>query len=204
MTWKEFQLWYRQKPTQSSDQDEIFAFKQNALLPALDALGVTYAFILDEEDYVLVRIETTIEDEPRVKSALEQAILGSPRFSHVNIGPWDPEVDARNRIQKVLAQLPALGFPPSPPGNAWTITGDFPTHTVQGSLKVAPMPLDDKIRESATYMAKVAGEFTLAYLRHMPSRVEDRWLKSLFVHLLLDSISTWQGDEKQIRGFPYI
>jgi hypothetical protein len=204
MTWKEFRLWYRQRPAQTSDIDEIFAFKKHVLVPALDGLGIDYAFILDEPDFVLVRVEVSPDAEARAKVAFEQAIQGSSPFSKLTTEDWSPEADARDRIQRALIQLQAMGAPANLSGKGWWIQGDYPTNTVVGSLQIREMPIDEKVRESASFMAKVAGEFTLAYLRSMPSRVEDRWLKSLFAHLLLDSISTPQDEEKQIRGFPYI
>ena len=38
----------------------------------------------------------------------------------------------------------------------------------------------------------------------MSYRVEDRWLTSLFLHLILDSISIWQKEEGESREFPYV
>ena len=75
---------------------------------------------------------------------------------------------------------------------------------LNGSWNVGGQDLEEKIDEFARFMSEVAGTFTLAYLQSMPRRVEDRWLKSLFIHLLSDSISTPQNEESEIRAFPYI
>ena len=53
-------------------------------------------------------------------------------------------------------------------------------------------------------MTRVLGVFTERYLLEMPFRVEDRWLMSVFLHLMLDSISVWHLEEKEIREFPFI
>ena len=68
----------------------------------------------------------------------------------------------------------------------------------------APENLDKQVTAFSIFMSRVVGKFTKAYLKEMPYRVEDRWLISVFVHLILDSISTWKNEENEIREFPYV
>ena len=75
--------------------------------------------------------------------------------------------------------------------------------TPDGKWAAAPEDLDKQVVAFSTFMSKVVGKFTKAYLKEMPYRVEDRWLMSIFVHLILDSISIWQKEENESREFPY-
>ena len=63
-----------------------------------------------------------------------------------------------------------------------------------------PDDLNLKIEKFARFMSKVVGKFTRAYLEEIPERVDDRWLLSVFIHLLLHSISE-QRSEIEIRQF---
>ena len=54
----------------------------------------------------------------------------------------------------------------------------------------------------AKLMTKVLSRFTREFLREIPEYIEDRWLMSLFIHLLLNSISIWH--ETEVRMFPYV
>ncbi|MHC3130040.1 MAG: hypothetical protein IBV52_08215 [Candidatus Bathyarchaeota archaeon] len=63
--------------------------------------------------------------------------------------------------------------------------------------------MDLKKKEFAVFMTKVVGKFTRAYVKEMPRIVKDRWLLSVLLHLLLNSISVDKVQEKETREFPY-
>jgi hypothetical protein len=63
--------------------------------------------------------------------------------------------------------------------------------------------LELKIEEFSVFMTKVVGKFTRAYFQNMPRKIQDRWLLSVLIHLLLNSISLDQIQEKETRDFPY-
>jgi len=172
--WYEFQL--RWKDGYRYNPDEDFAFKKTALVPLLDRLGVKYAFILDEPEYVLTRLEPESEGaKAEILAELKKAVQGSTPFSTVTVDRWVPEDDARKRIVEALGRLgQVIKIPEQFKGPGWWIRGDFPTNTVAGSLELGEQDIDQKIAEDAAFMAKVVGEFTLAYLRNMPRRIEDR------------------------------
>jgi hypothetical protein len=206
--WYEFQLRY--KPGYQYNPDGMFAFKQKMLMPLLDRLGVSYAFILDEPEYVLVRLKLNSEEaREEARKGLEGVVAASLEFSALTVDRWSPEADARNRIQAALGRLSAVAqLPTDFKGPGWQIMGRVPSGALAGSLIIKDQDLDEKVAEFAAFISEVAGQFTLAYLRTMPGRVQDRWLKSLFVHLLLNSISTPNmpngGEEQEIREFPAI
>ncbi len=103
--------------------------------------------------------------------------------------------DARNRI---LSCKGRVGLARSAQG--WKVSGK----NESGKWVVASEDLNRQQIAFANFMARVAGKFTRAYLEEMPYRVEDRWLMSLFLHLMLDSISIWQKEESEAREFPFL
>ncbi len=195
--WREVRLWYKSGAT----LDGVFSFKRESLAPLLRKEGVSYAFILDEPEFVLARMELDSEGEARLTVELESVVRTSTQFSKVTFEEWSPVQDARTRIVDALARLRAAGGVSSGlEGPGWQVLG----RDSDGTWKVGNQEFDEKVADFARFMSEVAGRFTLAYLQSMPRRVEDRWLKSLFVHLLLDSVSTPQNEEAEIRAFPYI
>ena len=187
--WFEIRLWYSNRP----NPDDLFNFKKQKMLDVLDKNKIGYFLVLDEPDFVLLRIEGTRELAENVKTSMETS--SSELFSHATFETWSPERDADTRISesRTRGRLPEME-------GEWKFIGKDQT----GKWQVAP---EDKAKMQfafATFMSRVCGQFTRAYLKEMPSRVEDRWLMSVFVHLMLDSISTWGEEEKQLREFPAI
>jgi hypothetical protein len=207
--WVEYQL--RWVAGLRYDPDAVFLFKKEVLLPALDACHIDYSFILDEPEWVLVRVQ--VEDDQRkaeILGKLLTAIQGSPLFSTITVDVWSPEKDARDRITGALQRLGhSVALPPGFKGPGWRVYGQAGTQAQPGSLAIAEQPIEEKVEEFVAFITHVAGRFTEEYLRAMPRRIDDRWLKSVFVHLLLNSISTpmtpdGKGEEGETRGFPPI
>jgi len=120
---------------------------------------------------------------------------------------WSPEDDARNRI---LSAAKRIGLQ-LPPGKGWKAVG-IESYRVELGLgphfKLEPQwrytyeDLDLKVEMFAKFMTKVLSKFTREFLREIPEYIDDRWLMSLFIHLLLNSISIWH--ENEVRMFPYV
>lgn len=191
--WHEFRLWWDINP----NQDNVFAFKKTYVIPILEKYGIEDFLMLDERDFVLLRINIDSESSKRVHSDLEEIIKIEPIFSKVTVGSWSPVTDAKDRI---LAAREQVKIPVEIPEGGWMIKGK----TSDGEWAVAPEDLNKQVAAFSIFMSKVVGKFTKAYLKEIPYRVEDRWLVSVFLHLLLDSVSTWQPEEKEIREFPYV
>jgi hypothetical protein len=192
--WHEFRLWFKNSKRPA---DDMFTFKQKHILPILERYEIEDFLMLDEPEFMLLRINTNDESSSQIYSDLEKVMLVEPFFSKVTVESWFPAEDAKNRIltAREKAKLPA-GIPEG----GWMIKGKTPN----GYWAAAPQDLGRQVEAFSVFMAKVAGRFTKAYLKEMTYRVEDRWLMSVFLHLLLDSISTWQQEEDEIREFPYI
>ena len=191
--WHEFRLWW----DINRNPDDVFAFKKTHVLPILEKYGIEDFLMLDEPDFVLLRIDIDGETAKRIRSDLEETIKPEPIFSKLTVESWSPITDAKNRI---LAARERTKIPAEIPEGGWMIMGKAP----DGNWVVAPEDLDKQVAAFSIFISKVVGKFTKAYLKEMPYRVEDRWLMSVFLHLILDSISTWQKEENEIREFSYI
>lgn len=178
--------------------DRLFRFKKE-LLPVLDKYGIKDFLILDEGDYFLLRVELddkTVED---FKEELDKLVAKTSDFTDVKLETWSPEGDAKRRILGARGRAIERGvsFEEIPEGG-WKIESWRDDRWI-----VEPDDLDEKIEKFARFMTRVIGKFTRAYLEEIPERVDDRWLLSVFIHLLLHSISE-QRFERQTRAFPAI
>ena len=128
---------------------------------------------------------------------LKESIQREMFFSKLTVAAWYPTADARKRI---LSARQRAKVPAEIPRGGWMIKGK----AQDGTWIAASENLDKQVTAFSSFMCRVVGDFTKAYLKEMPYRVEDRWLMSVFLHLILDSISVWQTEENEIREFPYI
>ncbi|MFC2001414.1 hypothetical protein ACFLUZ_02790 [Chloroflexota bacterium] len=200
--WHEFGLWY--VDASNPNADDIFAFKKIHLLPMLERYGMEDFLMLDEDKFMVLRIDTNGEYAKRIFSDLEDSIQTGRPFSRVTMGSWSPITDAKNRIlsaREEVKKLPEIqGLSEIPPGG-WMIKGKTPN----GKWEATSEDLDKQAEAFSIFMSKVVGKFTKAYLKEMPYRVENRWLMSVFLHLILHSISTSTClEEAEIREFPYV
>ena len=190
--WHELRLWYGTP----KNQNHLFEYKRTHMLSVLATHHIANFLVLDETDFVVLRIEANKSIVEVVKLSLEGSI--STLFSRITVEDWSPTKDARDRILSAKGKLPAL--PSANPDDGWAVHGK----NQDGQWVITPENLDRQVSAFSTFMARVLGQFTGYYLREMPYRVEDRWLMSLFVHLMLNSISTWRSEEQDIREFRYI
>ena len=168
-------------------------------MPTLDKYRIGYFLILDEGDYFLLRAEVGNETAEDLKKEFDRLVGESSDFDDVTVTSWSPENDARQRILEARERAVQRGisFQGIPEGG-WKIENRDGIHWI-----VKPENLDVETGKFAIFMSKVAGKFTRAYLEEMPKRTDDRWLLSVFIHLLLHSVSE-QRFEKETRAFPAI
>ena len=192
LEWCEFRLWYGEKV----NVEKLYNLRK-LLLPILDEHEIEDFLVLNEPKFVLFRVEVEEETKKDIEKSLEVLVEQlESTFSRVTIEKWDPEEDARDRI---LGAAQRLGLKLEE-GKGWMIAGREPLNRNW----VVPIQdnLDLKIREFAVFMTKVVGKFTRAYVKEMPRIVKDRWLLSVLLHLLLNSISMDKVQEKETREFP--
>lgn len=154
--------------------------------------------VLNEPKFVLFRVEIEEDIIKEIKKSLDEIVKQSEgKFSKVTDEKWNPEKDARDRIigasQRIGLKLEE--------GKGWMIVGREPLNQ---NFVVAIDDLDMKIKEFSTFMTRVAGKFTRAYFEQMPRRIIDKWMLSVLFHLLINSLSYNQIEEKEIRKCPYL
>ena len=153
--------------------------------------------MLDEPEFLLLRVAVDDRLAKPIESSLKDTMQSESIFSNLTMESWSPVTDARERI---LAARKRANVPEEIPEGGWMITDK----AANGKWMVAPEDLDRQVSAFSSFMSRVVGKFTKAYLKEMPYRVEDRWLMSVFLHLALDSISVWQKQENESREFPYV
>jgi len=190
--WCELRFWYANLPQPLI----LYEFKRDAVLPILQEYGVHGFLVLDEPEFMLLRIETDAQTSDAIKAHFEQIL--PPHFSKVTVNAWSPTDDARNRTLSAKKRFLGSLLPDNDSG--WKVQGKNADH----GWIVSPQDIDGQVEAFARFMTRVLGVFTERYLLEMPFRVEDRWLMSVFLHLMLNSISIWNPEEKEIREFrPY-
>jgi hypothetical protein len=178
--------------------DKLFHFKKS-LLPILDKYAVKDFLILDEGKYSLLRAEVSNEVAKDMKEDFDNLVKGNFDFVKVVPTTWEPKDDARWRIDEARKRATDelhISFE-GIPNKGWKIEAH------DGNWIAKSDDLNLKTEKFAKFMSKVVGKFTRAYLEEIPERVDDRWLLSVFVHLLLHSVSE-QRFERETRAFPWI
>ncbi len=168
------------------------------LLPILEKQNILDFLILNEPEFVLLRVQVDDPSRGEIEKLLVDLVAQSQgNFARMTIENWSPEDDARGRIVSAARQL-GLQLQD---GQGWMIAGREPLNR---KWVPAEDDLDVKTREFAVFMTKVVGQFTRAYVNQMPRRIGDRWLLSVMTHLLMNSISLNIIEENEIRRFPYV
>ena len=189
--WIEFRFCYSGRPSPS----QLFEYKRNILLPVLRSREIEHFLLLDEPEFMLVRTPPSNGLGEELPSILDSSL--APIFTRITVERWSAIEDARNRI--LSSKMKLLNQPLPDDGQGWEVRGK----NGQGQWVITPAGLDAEVEAFAKFMTHVSGKFTEAFISEMPSKVENIWLMSLFLHLMLDSVSIWQTEENLIREFPY-
>jgi hypothetical protein len=193
LEWYEFRLWYGERLA----RETLYELRR-LVLRILEKYHIEDFLMLNEPKFALIRVQVSEETKSGIEHSLKELVNASQgAFSNVSIETWVAENDARDRI---LGAAQRLGLQLQE-GKGWMIAGREP-------LNRQWVPTSDdlnlKIQEFAAFMTRVAGKFTRAYVEHMPRRIEDRWLLSVVLHLLLNSVSVDGVQENETREFPYV
>ena len=194
----------------------LYKIKHEVILTILDRHGIEEFIMLDEIGYgfILLRINVTKDEAETIMKEIINYLRSKPNYSKYfdftkepKIIEWSPESDARNRI---LSAAERVGLQ-LPPRKGWKAVGikDYkielglwPHFRLEPQWEYAYEDLDLKVEVFTKFMTKVLSKFTREFLREIPEYIDDRWLMSLFIHLLLNSISIWH--EAEVRMFPYV
>ena len=192
LRWHEFQLWY----FKTAIPEDLFDFKKKYLLPLYDRPGVKGFLTLDEPDFSLARVLVEDDTAQELKTYLETAIAGGNLFSRVTAAAWDPKRDA---VERIVGARARAGIDDEIPPGGWQITG-----MSDGKWVACTQDLEKQAESFSIFMSRVLGSFTRAYIQEMPHPVKDRWLMSVFLHLMMNSISIYNDEEDEVRRFPAV
>jgi hypothetical protein len=192
LVWTEFQVIYGEK----INYKKLYDFRK-FVLPILDEHKINDFLILSEPTCVLLRVEINEQNRENIRKILTAMVETSEDgFSDVKVGEWNPEKDARDRILKVAKDLRIV----LNEGKGWMVAGREP---LNNHWVVTEDDLELKVTEFSRFMTRVVGRFTRAYFENMPRIAQDRWLFSVLLHLLLNSVAFDQKQERETRDFPY-
>ena len=197
--WREIRLWYSESGP--INWHDLYVFKRNKIMPILKDLGIRDFLVLDEPQWLLLRVEVDDKTLKEIKQKLENSIAKNWVFRDVTIAEWSPEEDAKGRILSARERARTrvgVSFQGVPEGG-WRIIGIKDWRWI-----TEPDDLERMTREFALFMSRAVGQFTRAYIEEIPDGVDDPWMLSVFIHLLLNSISVWQNLEQAARNFPFI
>jgi hypothetical protein len=201
--WCEIQICYSEAFKSRPNWSDTYRLKREGLVPILDKYKIDDFLTLDEPGFVLFRVEIDEAILGQIMADLKEFIGKEQSFSGINAVDWSPEEDARARILSAKQRAMEMGvsFLGGVPDGGWKILGiDQANKRWQGG----PDDLERKVAEFSRFMARVNGQFTRAYLKEIEIGVDDPWMLSVFMHLLLDSISVWHNTENMARAFPFI
>jgi len=193
----------------------LYSIKREIFLTVLNNHGIEDFVILDEINvgFILLRVNVAKDKAELIMKEITDRIRSRAKdgyhkyfdfMKEPKIVEWAPEDDARSRIMSAAGRI-GLQLPP---GKAWKVAGmkckiiSWPYFHLAPQWKYEYEDLNSKVETFTKFMVKVLGRFTREFLKEIPEYVDDRWLMSLFIHLLLNSISIWH--ENEVRMFPYV
>ena len=117
-------------------------------------------------------------------------------FKNISLEDWNPINDARKRILDANNKI----GPKLTDDKTWRVFGKDYSND---KWKLIEEDIELKIKDFEIIMTKIIGKFTKSYIENMPRMLDDRWLLSVMIHLLLNSISLNNYEEKEIREYNY-
>lgn len=190
--WREIRFWYADEVS----REHLYDYKREVILPVLEEFGISSFLFLDQNRFLPLRINCSEKTYDELFTHLEGDL--PPMFTRISKEAWSPAFDAENRIISAKQRLSGDDYLYGKVG--WKILGK--DENDQWLIDIEDLEM--QVEAFSVFMTDVLGVFTKQYIEKMPYMVEDRWMLSVFVHLLLDSISVWQDVEDEVREFPYV
>jgi len=192
LVWKEYKLIVTDPPMYQGH----FGLIKKELIPYVKRRCLDFwitNYWNQNEDFILFRVKGNTTQHKRVENLLNKLISKSLINRYI-ISTWNPRKDAKTRINNLATRIP--NFNPK-------------THRIEAFtnvLTVYPDPnFNERMKQLMTLFESL-GECTKILYTNLKSKPEDKWIMSLFIHLLLNSLD-YSGpnppsDEVNIRSIP--
>ena len=191
--WKEYKLTITDPP----NYKDHFELIKDELIPFIDKHCLPFwitNYWNQTEDYILFRVKGDQTELSSVTSYLN-GLKNMGLIVRFKPKPWDPRTDAQNRINGLPNKIPLF---------------DPKTHRIDKYSSNAVFTIKDpnfkERKEQLTSLFESLGECTKAIYSHLNSKPNDKWIMSLFIHLLLNSLDysgpKYSSDEYNIRQMP--
>ena len=200
--WQEFKLIITEPPANS----EHFKLIKDNLIPFVDKHSLSFwitNYRDSTRDCILFRVKGNEKQFKKVESFLDELKRINLIVRYDPPTPWSPRKDAEGRIAGLSTRVPRI-YPVIPsfdPIN-FRIDYDFSNNRV---IPVADSNLVER-QEQLTALFESLGECSKAIYSHLKSKPNDKWIMSLFLHLIMNSMDYSGPDppreESAIRKIP--
>lgn len=205
--WHEFKLFFSDASESRNWRRENYDFIRSHIIPTITKIDIPNFQILNYfnpsqgEDFIRFRVEASPATIMRVDDEIgrlkQQGLIRS--FSKES---YNPRQDAERRVECVRQKLEARWG--KPVSTNWKIVG----------LRDNNLAVDEsdttayakKLEAFEAFLGRILGKWTKLFFEEIDIKPDDKWLVSLFIHLLINSIA-YSGpgtgsEEDAIRKIP--
>jgi hypothetical protein len=188
--WYEFKLFFSDASQTRDWPRENCDFIRSHIVPTIMKVGITNFQMLNYfnptqgEDFIRFRVEVA----PAILMKVEDEIgrlKQKGRIRDYSKESYDPRLDAERRIESVRQKLEALWG--KPVSRNWKVV-----NLTDGTLIVDESDATayaKKVEAFEAFLCRIVGKWTKLFVEEIDSKPDDRWLVSLFVHLMMNSIA---------------
>jgi len=191
--WTQFKLIVTEPPRYT----EHFNLIRNEIIPFISENSIPFwvtNYWDPNEDYILFRVRVD-ERELNVVNNFLDNLIERALLIRYETSNWTPHSDAESRIAGLSERI--RGYNP----NIHRIE-DF---TPEGVVYAPDTNIDER-QEQLSALFESLGECTKAVYTKLSSKPKDKWIMSLFIHLLLNSLDfsgpNQGSEESRIRRIP--
>lgn len=205
--WYEFKLFFSDASKSRNWPRENYDFIRSHIIPAIVRIDIPNFQILNyfnpskDEDFIRFRVEASRATIKKVDGEIgrlkQEGLIRS--FSKES---YNPRQDAERRIESVRQKLEAWWG--KPVGKNWKIVGVTDNKLAVDESDTTAYA--KKLEAFETFLGRILGKWTKLFVEEVDIKPEDKWLVSLFVHLMINSIAYSGPDagseEDAIRKIP--
>lgn len=202
MVWHEIRIMFSESGEPRNWPSENYEFIRQRLFQIVDDVGLDRYLIFSyfkegQRDYIRFRIEADEEKSLKVKETLDK-MKGKGTIFDYECESWSAKNDAELRIDSTREKIQEMSNIQIPADN-WRIAG-----RADDKWAIGPGDYSRKVRQFTIMMEEVIGQCTRIFMDKLEEKPDDRWLMSVFVHLLLNSICCSESEENEVRTFPAV